>query len=115
MVGLLASPVAAKAWSARTTAFIVGSDCYGCPSWENGACGSAKITKDPCTGILVRIGSATVKNESGCKQCYEDLGYCIYDPWCKTSYTSTCDTTSLSKPIRCKSRACSTAVYNPNP
>jgi hypothetical protein len=112
-VGLLASPVVAKLYCAKTTAYVVGSDSYGCPSWENGASGSAKTVKDSCTGIIVRIGTACVRNESGCSQCYSDLGYCIEDPWCQTTYTATSDTTILSKPIKCKSKACATAVYNP--
>ena len=61
----------------------------------------------------MEIGAAVVRNDSGRAQCYSDLGYCIYDPWCGSYWTATSDTTTLSRPLRCKSAAGLVACYNP--
>src|SRR5262245_22001473 len=100
-LGLMAGPSAAKRLCSTTTVKVVGVDCYGCPSYRNSAEGCGKVTKDTCTGILVQIGSACVKNESRCSQSYCNIGTCISDPWCYTTRTATSDQTSISKPLLC--------------
>lgn len=115
VIGLVIAPAAAaKLLSRKLDAFIAGADVNGNPDWYNGRIGPGKITKDPHTGIILRIAKAYVKNDSGRSQAYYNISYNIYDPWTAVTTIATSDSTIIGRPVKTKSLASSTAIYDPH-